>query len=45
MSFFVRYHTPVRRAPRIAKKEAPDVPDDDALQSAITSINDLVGPD
>lgn len=44
MSFVERYSSPVRRAFNIIKHVAKDVNDDDALQKAVNSISDSVGP-
>lgn len=45
MSLVKRYHTPVTRASKIIKPEAPDLSDDEALQMSVNSINDSVCPD
>ena len=45
MSIVERYHSPLRRAFNIVKKEAPDMDDDDALQMSVKAINASVGPD
>jgi hypothetical protein len=40
-----RYHSPIRRAFNIIRKEAPDLDPDAALQMTVKAINDSVGPD
>lgn len=45
LSIVERYHDPLRRAYRIVKREVPDIDDESALQYAVKSVNDTVGPD
>lgn len=43
ITFFERYHTPVRRAFRITKKKTGELVDEEALQMAVKSENDSIG--
>lgn len=45
MSILERYHKPLRRSYTIIMKERPDTKKSVALQMAVESINDSVGPD
>lgn len=45
MTILERYHFPVRRAYKIIRKKAPDLENERAIQMAIKSINNSVGPD
>lgn len=45
MSTVERYHTPVRRAFKIIREEAPQMSAKAALQTAVKAVNDSVGPD
>jgi len=40
-----RYHTPLRRAYDIIRKELPRLPKQFALQTAMKAVNDTAGPE
>ena len=44
LSIVERYHNPLRRAFRMGNQEVPEIDNDAALQYAVRSINDSVGP-
>lgn len=44
MTVVERYHAPIRRAYKIIRKEAPNLEKESALQTAVKSVNDSVGP-
>ena len=45
MSIVERYHSPLRRAYRIIRAEAPSMDKESALQAAVKALNDSAGPD
>lgn len=45
MSYVERYHNPIRHAFKIVTAEAPDLDPEAALQTAVKSVNDSIGPD
>lgn len=45
MTYVERYHDPLRRAYKIIKAELPSSDPEEALQYAVKSLNDSVGPD
>lgn len=45
ISIVERYHSPLHRAVKIIRQEAPEIDQDSVLQMAVKCINDPVGPD
>ena len=44
MSYVERYHAPIRHAFKIVKSESPDLDQEAALQFAVKSFDDSIGP-
>lgn len=45
MSYVERYHTPIRNTYKIVTTEAPDLDAEAALQVAVKSVTESMGPD